>query len=66
MGVARTAIIAAIGPWRRNQSPSTSGELPCPVCSERGEKGKLGYVRASTNGHIHAKCSTFNCVGWME
>lgn len=41
---------------------SGSGEIDCPVC----EAGKLSYRRAAYNGHIHAKCSTKDCVAWME
>lgn len=39
-----------------------AGEMDCPVC----KTGKLRYSRASYNGHVHAKCSTQNCVAWME
>lgn len=38
------------------------GELPCPVCNA----GTLRYSRASYNGHVHASCSTTDCVRWME
>lgn len=38
------------------------GEMPCPL--ECG--GILHYSVASYNGHMHAKCSTENCVAWME
>ncbi len=60
---ARTAIVEACGgPWKRG-TPGTSGRIDCPVCA--GVK-TLGYSRAGYNGHVHAKCSTANCVSWME
>ncbi len=36
------------------------GCVICPVC------GKTLFFRQSENGHIHAKCSSENCVAWME
>lgn len=39
-----------------------SGEVACPVC----QAGALRYSVASVNGHIHAQCSTDDCVRWME
>lgn len=38
------------------------GELKCPVC----KRGTLRYSIAACNGHIHAKCSSADCVAWME
>ncbi len=39
-----------------------AGTFPCPIC----DTGILHYSRADYNGHIHAKCSTEDCVAWME
>ena len=39
-----------------------SGKIPCPVC----KTGALGFSIAGCNGHIHARCSTPDCVAWME
>lgn len=39
-----------------------SGEVFCPVCAT----GKVRYSIAESNGHVHARCSTDGCVGWME
>ena len=39
-----------------------AGEMKCPVCKE----GTLRYSRAAYNGHVHARCSTADCVAWME
>lgn len=39
-----------------------TGEMPCPCCKD----GLLRYSVASYNGHMHAKCSTEDCVSWME
>ena len=38
------------------------GEMPCPM----GCGGTLRYSVASYNGHMHAGCSTENCLRWME
>lgn len=38
------------------------GKLPCPVCAS----GNLSYSISGYNGHIHATCSTRDCVAWME
>jgi hypothetical protein len=53
---ARTAIIDHCG-----NRKSVAGSITCPVCGS----GTLNYTRAF-NGHVHAKCSTENCVAWME
>lgn len=60
---AREAIIEDCGgPWKRGMSGS-SGVIDCPVCE--GIK-TLQYSRAGYNGHVHARCETDDCVGWME
>ena len=41
---------------------SGQGEITCPVC----KTGKLRYSRFGYNGHVHARCSTKDCVAWME
>lgn len=41
---------------------SGAGKLPCPIC----ETGTLSYSRSGSNGHVWARCSTKNCVSWME
>jgi hypothetical protein len=38
------------------------GKVPCPVC----KTGTLHYSVASYNGHMHGKCSTKDCVSWMQ
>jgi hypothetical protein len=38
------------------------GCITCPVC----EKGQLHYSVASYNGHMWGKCSTDDCVAWMQ
>ena len=38
-----------------------SGEELCPACG-----GSLYLSHASLNGHVWGKCSTPNCVAWME
>ena len=57
MGIARKAIVAHVKETGKN-----AGRIPCPTC----QTGTLGYSRASSNGHIHARCSTEGCHAWME
>ena len=51
---ARAAILATKKP---------SGRIDCPRC---GTKGGLGFSVSSYNGHVHASCSTKDCLRWME
>lgn len=53
MAMARRAILA---------SGKQSGEIVCPCCNG----GTLRFSIAKVNGHVHAACSTANCVRWME
>ena len=39
-----------------------AGKIICPVCGT----GELRYSIAKCNGHIHAACTTEDCVRWME
>ena len=60
---AREAIVSHLGgPWRRG-APGANGRIDCPAC---GGKASLAFSRAGYNGHIHASCTTENCVSWME
>lgn len=54
---ARKAIIAHAGGKRGVRS-----QLPCPIC----KTGTLHYSIAGLNGHVHAGCTTKECVSWME
>lgn len=38
------------------------GKIACPVC----KTGDLHYSVAGYNGHMHGRCSTKNCVSWMQ
>lgn len=61
IGKARRAIVEHLGgPWKKG-TPGASGSIPCPCCG-----GTLRFSRAGYNGHIHAGCSTPECVRWME
>lgn len=63
IGEARRAIVAHCGgPWKRG-TPGASGEIDCPAC---GTEKSLRFSRAGYNGHIHAACTTEDCVRWME
>ncbi|WP_315768308.1 hypothetical protein [Bradyrhizobium sp. SZCCHNR2012] len=41
---------------------SGSGRMPCPACGT----GTVQWVRARSNGHLHAGCSTTNCFSVMQ
>jgi hypothetical protein len=61
MGKVRAAIVAHLGgPWKKG-TPGASGTIPCPCCG-----GTVRFSRAGYNGHVHAACSTKDCVRWME
>lgn len=61
MGVVRLAIVEACGgPWKSGTA-GKSGTIECPNC-----KGQVSFSRASSNGHIHARCNTPGCASWME
>lgn len=61
--LAREAIVEHLGgPWKKG-TPGGKGLIDCPVC----EKVLcLSFIRAASNGHIHATCRTLGCVSWME
>lgn len=60
--VARRAIVKHLGgPWKRGM-PGVGGDIKCPICAD----GLLRFSRAGINGHIHASCTTEDCVRWME
>ena len=54
---ARGAIVTHIA-----ENGKSNGSLICPICST----GELRYSMAPGNNHIHARCSTADCVAWME
>ena len=59
IGLARRAIVTHLD---EKKSPrSAAGEIECPNC-----KGRLRFSRSGYNGHVHARCSTADCVSWME
>lgn len=63
IGTAREAIVKHLGgPWKRGMA-GASGRIDCPAC---GGKETLGFSRSGYNGHIHAGCTTTDCVRWME
>lgn len=51
---ARMAIIA---------TKQSRGAIDCPKC---GGKGALRFSVSSYNGHVHAGCTTKDCLAWME
>lgn len=60
-----TAMKAAKADAKQNGFRTGAGgasSIGCPSC----ESGKLSYSVASVNGHMHARCSTPDCVAWME
>lgn len=60
---AREAIVAHLGgPWKKGVRHGY-GQIDCPVC---GKSSALTFSRSGYNGHIHAQCSTEDCVAWLE
>lgn len=60
---ARYAIVAHLGgPWKKGVADAR-GQIDCPICEGLSS---LHFSRSGYNGHIHAKCSTEDCVAWME
>ena len=57
------AALAAVYPYRRTHKGKGPVSIDCPAC---GGKGTLRFSIAASNGHCHAKCSTPECVSWME
>jgi hypothetical protein len=43
------------------ETNASAGVIDCPKCG-----GSLHWSRARSNGHVHAKCETADCLGWME
>lgn len=56
----RADIVENIGPWKKGEAES--GQTPCVAC----KTGTVSFSRSGYNGHIHAACSTPDCVRWME
>lgn len=54
-------VMPVIAAWRTKQPTGKSEDIECPVC-----KGRLHLSQAACNGHVHGKCSTPDCVNWME
>lgn len=42
--------------------PDIESSMSCPVCTA----GELAYRISSYNGHIWAKCSTADCIAFMQ
>lgn len=62
IGIARAAITGEIRE-RGMEGRNVTGKIKCPVC----ESGEISFSCAGAyNGHIHARCSTPECVDWME
>jgi hypothetical protein len=38
------------------------GSVPCPAC----KTGTLHYTVAAYNGHMWGKCTTADCLSWMQ
>lgn len=47
--------------WIRKGKEVARGTIKCPVCNK-----DLAYGVYQINGHIHARCSTENCLMWWE
>ena len=55
-------VMVAIRPFREaNKGRSASAIQECPLCN-----GRLRLSIAGSNGHVHGRCETADCVRWME
>ena len=54
-------VIPVLSDIKATSKPGDSGERECPMCHKR-----LLWVRASSNGHLHAQCETARCFSIME
>lgn len=43
------------------RSKTWGGRIKCPNCD-----GTLAWSKARSNGHVHARCSTPDCVSFMQ
>lgn len=51
----------ALEPLRRAHPMGGSGVTDCPIC-----KGRLHWSIAASNGHMHGRCETPECLTFME
>jgi hypothetical protein len=51
----------AVAQWREKPPIGKAEVIECPAC-----KGRLHLAQASSNGHVHGRCETPDCVSWME
>lgn len=54
-------IDSLLGKWTKGVGRMDT--INCPICNGTNT---LKYFRSPTNGHVRAKCSTPNCVSFME
>lgn len=55
-------VMTAIKPWREQKPLGKSTVIDCPTkCG-----GQLHLTQAASNGHVWGKCTTPDCVSWME
>lgn len=47
---------------KENRGRSNRITVKCPAC----ENGSLSMSIAGYNGHVHGRCTTPNCLNWME
>lgn len=58
----RTGIaMQAVFPFRKTHRGKRH-MIDCPVC----KTGQLHFSIAASNGHCHARCTTVDCVQWVE
>jgi hypothetical protein len=50
-----------ISAWRKKEPRGKAEVIECPVC-----KGRLSLSQSAYNGHVHGRCSTPDCLNWME
>jgi hypothetical protein len=60
--LAKTSLVMRAIRKKEGERRGVAGELDCPACTT----GTVQYSIANCNGHIHARCSTKDCVSFMQ
>lgn len=62
MNIVRPLILTSVRE-KGGEKKFIEGSITCPIC----EVGQVFYTyHGHVNGHVHAECTTENCVRWTE
>lgn len=54
-------VMPLVSEWRKKPPIGKTEVVRCPVCG-----GQLQLQQSAFNGHVWGRCSTADCVNWME